>query len=139
MGYYDQYNRDGNMPYVICAGSSSGSVGYCYSPFWAADDCYTIESECLNERFVYFAMKRNNQELFHQVRKGSMPRLSHTAIDSMLVPVPPLEEQVRIVSILDKLELLINDLSDSLPAEIKARQQQYEYYRDQLLTFKRAN
>ncbi len=57
----------------------------------------------------------------------------------MLVPVPPLEEQVRIVSILDKLEMLINDLSDSLPAEIKARQQQYEYYRDQLLTFKRAN
>ena len=53
-------------------------------------------------------------------------------------PIPPLEEQERIVTILDKFDTLLNDLSTGLPAEIKARRQQYEHYRDRLLTFKEA-
>ena len=52
------------------------------------------------------------------------------------ITVPSLEEQKRIVSILDRFDTLCNDLSTGLPAEIAARQQQYEYYRDKLLTFK---
>ncbi len=51
-------------------------------------------------------------------------------------PFPPLAEQERIVGILDRFEALVNDLSKGLPAELKARRQQYEYYRDKLLTFK---
>jgi type I restriction enzyme S subunit len=54
------------------------------------------------------------------------------------IPVPPFDEQTRIVSILDKFDALVNDLSSGLPAEIKARRQQYEHYRDRLLTFKGA-
>lgn len=54
------------------------------------------------------------------------------------IPVPPLEEQERIVAILDKFDALVNDLSFGLPAEIKARRQQYEHYRDRLLTFREA-
>lgn len=53
------------------------------------------------------------------------------------IPIPPLAEQERIASILDRFERLTTDLQAGLPAEIKARQQQYEYYRDRLLTFKR--
>lgn len=53
------------------------------------------------------------------------------------IPIPSLEEQKRIVSILDNLYSLVNDLSMGLPAEIEARKQQYEYYRDKLLTFKK--
>lgn len=53
------------------------------------------------------------------------------------VPIPPMKEQQRIVAILDKFETLVNDISEGLPAEIAARRQQYEYYRDKLLTFKR--
>lgn len=52
------------------------------------------------------------------------------------VPVPPLEVQQRIVGILDRFDALCNDISSGLPAEIEARQKQYEYYRDKLLTFK---
>ena len=52
------------------------------------------------------------------------------------IPVPPLEEQERIVSILDRFDALTTDITAGLPAEIEARRKQYEYYRDQLLTFK---
>ena len=54
------------------------------------------------------------------------------------VPVPPLDEQARIVAILDQFDALVNDLSSALPAEVQARRQQYEYYRDRLLTFREA-
>jgi len=131
MGYYDEFNRDGNMPYIICAGSSSGSVGFCSTPFWAADDCYTIESSKVNKRYAYYALKRDNNNLFRQVRKGSMPRLPHEAIDNMIIPVPSLSEQARIVSILDTFEASIRNLE----AQLSERQKQYEYYRNQLLTF----
>lgn len=54
---------------------------------------------------------------------------------NLLIPIPPLAEQERIVSILDKFESLTSDLSQGLPAEIAAVQEQYEYYRDKLLSF----
>jgi type I restriction enzyme S subunit len=54
------------------------------------------------------------------------------------IPVPPIEKQRKIVGILDKFDKLVSDISDGLPAEIKARRQQYEYYRNKLLTFEGA-
>ena len=53
----------------------------------------------------------------------------------IIIPLPTLEEQERIVSILDRFDAICNDLTSGLPAEIEARQKQYEYYRDKLLTF----
>ena len=54
----------------------------------------------------------------------------------IIIPIPPLELQEKIVAILDRFETLVNDLSQGLPAEIAAVREQYEYYRNQLLTFK---
>ena len=59
-------------------------------------------------------------------------------MEQIIIPVPPLAEQKRIVEILDRFDSLCNDLTSGLPAEIEARRKQYEYYRDTLLTFKRA-
>lgn len=56
----------------------------------------------------------------------------------LMIPVPSMREQGRIVSILDKFDALVSDISQDLSAEIAARRQQYEYYRDQLLTFREA-
>lgn len=59
-------------------------------------------------------------------------------LSRLRVPIPSMEEQARIVAILDNFDALVNDISSGLPAEISARQQQYAHYRDRLLTFKEA-
>ena len=68
--------------------------------------------------------------------KSKVVHSSIPAIQSIKIPLPPLAEQQRIVSILDRFDKLCNNISEGLPAEITARQKQYEYYRDKLLTFK---
>ena len=67
---------------------------------------------------------------------GTIQRLYNDNIAKAVIAVPPIEEQKRIVSILDRFDAICNDLTSGLPAEIEARQKQYEYYRDKLLTFK---
>lgn len=66
-------------------------------------------------------------------------RISDKALSKIQIPIPPLAEQQRIVSILDKFEALVSDLTQGLPAEIAASQERYEYYRDKLLRFERCN
>ena len=69
--------------------------------------------------------------------KSKVVHSSVPAISEITIPLPPIEEQERIVKILDRFDSLCNDISSGLPAEIEARQKQYEYYRDLLLTFAR--
>ena len=136
LGYYDNNNRHANTAYVIAAGAA-GEIGYSYIDFWAADDCYTFDCpETLNSRYLYYVLMSKQSKILSQVRKSSIPRLPRTALEQLVVPVPSLEEQERIVSILDRFDKLCNDISEGIPAEIEARQKQYEYYRDKLLNFK---
>ncbi|MEP9385193.1 restriction endonuclease subunit S [Nocardioides sp. KR10-350] len=74
-------------------------------------------------------------EFMRRAGTGAVRNLNANIVKSVSVPVPPLNEQERIVSILDKFDLLVNDPESGLPAEIGARRKQYEYYRDKLLTF----
>ena len=67
---------------------------------------------------------------------GTIPRLYNDNIAKAVIAVPSIEEQKRVVSILDRFDAICNDLTSGLPAEIEARQKQYEYYRDKLLSFK---
>ena len=70
------------------------------------------------------------------ITDGNLKHVLAGKMSFVKVPFPPVEEQKRIVDILDHFESICNDLSSGLPAEIAARQKQYEYYRDKLLTFK---
>lgn len=63
--------------------------------------------------------------------------MNSNEVKQKVIPIPSLVEQQRIVSILDRFDTLTTDLTQGLPAEIEKRRQQYEYYRDKLLTFKR--
>ena len=65
-----------------------------------------------------------------------MPKFNKTGFRKIMVPIPTLKEQEKIVNILDKFDKLINDISEGIPAEIELRKKQYEYYRNKLLNFK---
>ncbi|MDY3345940.1 restriction endonuclease subunit S [Riemerella anatipestifer] len=73
------------------------------------------------------------ETLKSEMRSYSM--LNLTTLRQFKVPIPPIEEQERIVAILDKFDTLAHSISEGLPKEIELRKKQYEYYRDQLLSF----
>lgn len=68
-----------------------------------------------------------------------MPHVRASDFEIYKIPLPSLEEQDRIVSILDKFDILTTSISEGLPKEIELRKKQYEYYRDLLLTFPKNN
>ena len=72
-----------------------------------------------------------------RVRRAGIPTLDGKVLEELLIPVPSISEQQRIVDVLDRFDTLTTDLTAGLPAEIEKRRQQYEYYRDKLLTFKK--
>ena len=90
-------------------------------------------------KYVYHYMKAT---FYNYIIRSSVSSSVTSVRKPMLydypIPIPPLSEQQRIVSILDRFEALTTDLQSGLPAEIEARRQQYEYYRNKLLTFDQA-
>jgi type I restriction enzyme S subunit len=91
----------------------------------------------MNPKYVAYYLQ---SEAFHSqkgkyVARAKVKRLSGESLAKIVIPIPSLEEQERIVVILDKFEALVNDLAISLPTELSARRKQYEYYRDRVLSF----
>lgn len=98
---------------------------------------FTIKNtNIITTYFLFYILNRNKQLLTYD-NGVDQTNLRKDNILNISIPIPSLSEQQRIVSILDKFESLVNDLSEGLPAEIAAVQEQYEYYRNKLLTFKR--
>ena len=84
----------------------------------------------------YVEIYLNSIDLSKFISGGAQPKLNQENLNKIVIPVPDREKVKAIVSILDRFDKLCNDLSTGHPAEIEARQKQYEYYRDKLLTFK---
>lgn len=100
------------------------------------DDTFMFRAE-LNSKYVsYFSQTANfHQQKNKYVARAKVNRISGESLAKIAIPVPPREQQERVVGILDKLNALVCDPSGGLSAEIDARRTQYEYYRDRLLTF----
>ena len=95
----------------------------------------TVNNSIIRTRFLYYALTAEwAKQTFDYTRKA------HPSVirDAYGLSIPSLKEQDRIVDLLDHFDLLVNDLSIGLPAELAARRKQYEYYRDRLLTFEEA-
>ncbi len=100
---------------------------------------FFVNQSLLNVKFLYYYFQsKYARNYFESNLTGStIKNLGLKALRNMIIPIPSLSEQQRIVSILDRFEALVNDLTEGLPAEIAAVQEQYEYYRNQLLSFPR--
>lgn len=101
---------------------------------WVNNHAHVLEFEnTVTLRFVKHYI--NMIDISKYVSGGAQPKLNQKNLNSILIPILPIEIQEKIVTILDSFEVLINDLSQGLPAEINAVQKQYEYYRNKLLSF----
>lgn len=131
-GYYDNWNRE-NCITISRAGVGAGSIGWRPEKFWATDVCFTAEQEFGNViiKYVYYAMMAQERELKKHTYGGSMPKIDKGYLWNLSIPVPPLPVQQEIVRILDKF----TELEAELEAEPQFRKKQYEWHRDQLLTF----
>lgn len=103
---------------------------------WVNNHAHVLKFDNINtQKFVEYYL--NSISLSPWISGAAQPKLNQENLNKMKLPIPPLAEQERIVSILDRFESLTTSLTAGLPAEIAARRQQYEHYRDELLTFKR--
>ena len=138
---FDEYQSKYNFPkkgdvLISAAGTIGRTVVYDGEPAYFQDsNIVWIDND---ESIVLNSYLRYCYELkpWKASEGGTIPRLYNDNIAKAVIAVPSIEEQKRIVSILDRFDVICNDLTSGLPAEIEARQKQYEYYRDKLLTFK---
>ena len=137
-----KYKPAFNDVYMCKSGSTTGKVAINDTDkdfnIWSPLAAMRVNSNN-SARFLYYLLQTDNvqTQVAINASHGSQPNLSMRKLEQFIVSVPSLTEQQRIVTILDKFEALINDQTASLAAEMKARHQQYEYYRDRLLTFSR--
>ena len=138
LGYYHESNAQAGATFVIVAGAA-GEIGFSNVAFWAADDVYFFPtSKSVNNKYLYHFLLTKQHEISSQVRRASIPRLSIAVVERLEIPIPcpdnpkkSLEIQAEIVRILDAF----TSLTAELTAELNTRKKQYNYYRDQLLSF----
>ncbi len=135
--YINTSNHEGEIIVVARSGASAGFVSYWNEPIYITDGFgYEAKPEMITMKFLYYILKNRESELNAMKRGAGVPHVSGEALGNLEFDIPTLREQRYIVETLDRFDVLCNDLSQGIPAEIEARQKQYEYYRDKLLTFK---
>ncbi len=134
---------------LLFASTGTGTVGrmaiiQSYDNDWGISE--TLYAIKVNEQIIltnflmyYLYSSTAKNQFVPKISKGSVPHLKVKDLKDVKVPILPIEEQTRIVAILDRFDKLCNNISEGLPAEIEARRKQYEYYRDKLLSFEKIN
>lgn len=138
--YKNEYDFDETAIITSGDGVGVGKIFHFVSGKYAlhqrAYRVHIISDNVLPKYFFYYFKNSFLTYISKASFHSSVTSIRRPMMINFPVPVPPLEVQQRIVDILDRFDALCNDISDGLPAEIEARQKQYEYYRDKLLTFK---
>ena len=137
--YIDQYNRTGQTITVAGSGAYAGFVMFWDEPIFVSD-AFSIKTdeEVVLSRYVFHFLLNKQSSIFNLKRGAGVPHVYAKDLAAFSIPLPPLSEQRRIVDILDRFDTLTNSISEGLPKEIALRRKQYEYYRDALLNFPRA-
>ena len=137
LGRINTFDYQGEYLTWTTDGANAGSVFYRNGKFNITNVCglLRVNDNIVLARFLYYILVVKAPQY---VSEGmGNPKLMSNVMAQIPIPLPPLSEQRRIVSILDRFDALCNDLTQGLPAEIAARRKQYEFYRDRLLDFQR--
>ena len=123
---------------VAISGATAGRSAVNNIPITTNQHCcnFEINDKIADYKYVFYWVKSQYEQI-KGLGRGARADLNADIIGGYPIPIPPLETQAKIVSILDRFDALCHDLTQGLPAEIAARKKQYEYYRDKLLTFPR--
>lgn len=134
-GYYNEYNNNCEAITIASRGEYAGCISYANGMFWAGVLCYPYKIKKktnVNLRYLYYSLKGQESDIMIRlVSRGGIPAINKKDIENYVIPLPPLPIQLEIVRILDTF----TQLQSNLEAELAARQKQYEYYRNKLLTF----
>ena len=128
--YHSESNRDGKTITVAGSGAYAGYIMYWEEPIFVSD-AFSIKTDesLLQIKYVYHFLLQNQQKI-HAMKKGSgVPHVYPKDIGTLMIPIPPLSVQTKIVKILDALTALTSELT----SELILRRKQYEYYREKLL------
>lgn len=128
---------------LIIATTSENDEDVCKAVAWLGDEEIAVSSDAcfyahtINPKYVayYFQTEQFQKQKRSFITGTKVRRVNANDLAKIKIPIPPLAEQERIVSILDKFDTLTNSISEGLPKEIELRRKQYEYYRNQLLSF----
>ena len=128
---------------IVAAGENNMDIGVGVA--WIGDEKVAVHDACfifrsdLHPRYLSHYLRGNDYhiQIKKYVSEGKICSISAQNLGKAVIAIPSLKEQERIANILDRFESLTTSLQHGLPAEIAARRQQYEYYRDKLLDFKR--
>ena len=119
LGHYDKCNAPANTTFVIAAGSA-GEIGYCDEPFWAADDCFVLlPNENVVSKFLYYSLATQHQHISGLVRRGSVPRLARDIVGNLVLRLPDMAEQDKIIGALTSIDTHISAI-ESLIAKYEA-------------------
>jgi type I restriction enzyme S subunit len=126
-------NHGANSVTITSHGAYAGHVNFWRTPIWLANNVFLLEpkSSSLDSRFLYFWLKNIEDQIQGAARAGGIPYINSGDISQFVIPNLPLTIQVEIVRILDAFM----ELEAELEEELETRRKQYEFYRDQLLTF----
>jgi type I restriction enzyme S subunit len=126
---------------IVAAGETIEDIGV--GTAWLGEQGVVVHDACfsyktiLNTKYVaYFTRtKQYHDQIKKHISSGKISAINAKGLGKAIIPFPLFKEQERIVSILDKFDILTTSISEGLPKEIELRKKQYEYYRDMLLTF----
>jgi len=125
-----------NCVIIAISGATAGRSAINKIPMTTNQHCLCLEINPEKTLYRYvFHWVSFSYEKIKNLGQGARGDLNSSMIKNLKIPVPSLSEQERIVSILDKFDILTTSISEGLPKEIELRKKQYEYYRDKLLTF----
>lgn len=128
---------------IVAAGENKEDIGIGLA--WIGDEPAAVHDACfifrsdLYPQYVshYLRSDYYHKQIVKYVSEGKICSISAKGLGNAIIPIPPYEEQVRIATLLNKFDTLVGNLTEGLPAEIAAVQEQYEYYRNKLLSFPR--